>query len=196
MRVKTAAIIAALTVWLSACSVLPKPAPPPKRHDFGPPPTARRAQSPLPGRVQLAGVNAASWLNGTAIYYRRLNAAPTRLRRYALNEWLVPPAELIAARLDGAFDRVNAKAPNPPRYRLDLRLVALEQIFSDPRQAHEFLRVEAALGGGGVSAHKVFTVTRKTSPTIGGAVKGTAAAVDRLAAKLIGWIRARTARQR
>jgi hypothetical protein len=192
MRLKTA-IIVMLTVWLSACGILPKPAPPPKRHDFGLPPSVHRAQSPLPGRVQLAGVSAASWLNGTAIYYRRLDVDPTRLRRYALNEWLVPPAELISTRIGDALDRVNAKASNAARYRLALHLVALEQIFSNPNQAREILRVDATLSGSALSAHKLLTVKQKTSPTIDGAVKGTAAAVDRLEVKLIGWIRTQTA---
>jgi ABC-type uncharacterized transport system auxiliary subunit len=193
MTIKLALIIA-LMVWLSACSILPKPAPPPQRHDLGPPPAMHQGRSPLPGRVRLSGVSAASWLNGTAIYYRRLDADPTRLRHYALNEWLVPPAQLIAARLNDALDRVNAKAPNAAQYQLTLHLEALEQIFSDPHHAAVVLRVEANLGGGAQPAHKLLTIKRKTAPTIDGAVKGTAAAVDQLTAKLIGWVRARMAR--
>jgi ABC-type uncharacterized transport system auxiliary subunit len=188
-------MIAMLTIWLGACSMLPKPAAPPTRHDLGPPAAAQRARSQLPGRVRLTDVSAASWLSDAAIYYRRLDADSSRLRRYARNEWLAPPAELIAARLGNAFDQANAKAPNAVRYRLDLHLVALEQNFSNSHQAHEVLRVEAALGGGALSAHKLFTIKRKTSPTIAGAVKGTVAAVNRLAAKLIGWVRTQTARQ-
>jgi hypothetical protein len=38
------------------------------------------------------------------------------------------------------------------------------------------------------------TIKRKTAPTISGDVKGTAAAVDQLSAKLISWIRAQMAR--
>ncbi len=194
MTIKLAPIIA-LMVWLSACSILPKPAPPPHRHDLGPPPAVQQARSPLPGRVRLTGVSAASWLDGTAIYYRRLDADPTRLRHYALNEWLVPPAQLIATRLNDALDRVNAKAPNAAQYQLALHLEALEQIFSDPHHAAILLRVAATLSGGGAQPiQKVLTIKRKTVPTIDGAVKGTAAAVDQLTTKLIGWARARMAR--
>jgi hypothetical protein len=153
-----------------------------------------QARSPLPGSVRLTGVSAASWLDGTAIYYRRLDADPTRLRHYALNEWLVPPAQLIATRLNEALDQVNAKAPNAAQYQLTLHLETLEQIFSDPHHAAVLLRVEATLGGGAQPAHKLLTIKRKTAPTIGGAVKGAAAAVNQLTIKLIGWIRTRMAR--
>lgn len=171
---------------LVACSILPKPAPPPALHDFGPA-TSAPAVTVVPAD---ATVSAPSWLDDTEIYYRLLYNDPTQLRVYADNRWLAPPAQLLQARLRAAF--ANGRAS----YRLQVRLLDFEQIFETAQSAHISLRVLAELQDlpdGKTAAQQLFTVNVPVSPDVQGAVSGDAQAANELITQLTQWFRTQLA---
>lgn len=173
---------------LAACSILPKPPPSPALHDFGPPASAPGTAAPVE-----ASVSAPAWLDDTAIYYRLLYSDSTQLRAYADNRWLAPPAQLLQARLRGAF------ANGSPHYRLEVQLLDFEQIFDSAQSAHISLRVQASLRdmtNGTAVGEQMFTVTLPTSPDVQGGISGDARAADELIAQLVEWARVQLAGQR
>lgn len=165
---------------LAACSILPKPAPSPALHDFGLPASTAAAAIPVE-----ASVSAPAWLDDTAIYYRLMHSDPTQLCAYADHRWLAPPAQLLQARLRGAF------ANGSPHYRLEVRLLDFEQIFDTAQSAHISLRAQASLrdlSNGTTVGEQMFTVTQSTSPDVQGAVSGDAQAANELLARLEQWV--------
>ncbi|MDE2460810.1 MAG: membrane integrity-associated transporter subunit PqiC [Gammaproteobacteria bacterium] len=165
---------------LAACSILPKPAPPPVLHDFGPPASAPAAAVPVE-----VSVSAPLWLDDTAIYYRLMYSDPTQLRAYADHRWLAPPAQLLQARLRGAF------ANRSPHYRLEVQLLDFEQVFDTAQSAHISLRAQASLrdlSSGTAIGERMFAVTQSTSPDVQGAVSGDAQAANELLARLEQWV--------
>lgn len=175
-------LIAAL---LAGCSILPKPAPSPALHDFGPP-----ASAPAAAVSVEASVSAPGWLDDTAIYYRLMYTDPTQLRSYADNRWLAPPAALLQARLRGIF------ANGSPHYRLEVQLLDFEQVFDSAQSAHISLRAQASLrdmSNGTTVGEQIFTVTQSTSPDVQGAVSGDAQAANELLARLVQWVHAQLA---
>lgn len=175
-----------VAVLLAACSILPKPGTPPALHDFGP-----ATNTPAAGVVPAeATVNAPAWLDDTAIYYRLLYSDPTQLRAYADNHWLAPPAQLLQARLRGAF------ANGSPHYRLEVQLLDFEQIFDTAQSAHVSLRAVAelqSLASGATVAQHLFVVSAPASPDVQGAVSGGARAADELITQLTQWTRTQLA---
>lgn len=177
------------TLLLAGCgSLLPKPAPLPALHDFGPPPAAVPAAL---GVLVTTDVTAPAWLDGTEIHYRLNHADATRLRAYADNRWVAPPAELLQARLRVEFGNaaINAGAPV---YRLSVRLLDLEQVFLQTQSAETRLRVVAELQNastGTVIARRVFDLTQVADPDVGGAVQGASRAAQALIADLVQWVR-------
>lgn len=170
---------------LAACSILPTPPPSPALHDFGPPASVPTAAVPVE-----AGVSAPAWLDDTAIYYRLMYADPTQLRAYADNRWLAPPAQLLQARLRGAFANGSAHC------RLEVRLLDFEQVFDSAQSAHISLRAQASLrdlSNGTTVSEQMFTVTQSTSPDVQGAVSGDAQAANALLARLEQWVHAQLA---
>ena len=166
---------------LAACSILPKPAPSPALHDFGPPASVPAAAVPVE-----ASVSAPAWLDDTAIYYRLMYSDPTQLRAYADNRWLAPPAELLQTRLHAEFANGNA------HYRLHVQLLDFEQVFDSAQSAHISLRAQASLldlSKGTTVGERMFTVTQSTSPDVQGAVSGDAQAADELITQLTQWTR-------
>lgn len=170
-----------VVVLLAACSILPKPVPPPALHDFGPPPNAPAVTG---GPIQVS-VSAPAWLDDTAIYYRLLYSDPTQLRTYADNRWLAPPAELLQTRLRAAFANGNA------HYRLQVQLLDFEQVFDTAQTARISLRVLVDLqdlSDGKTVAQQLFTVSVPVSSDVQGAVSGNARAADEFIVELGQWI--------
>lgn len=179
------------TLLLAGCgSLLPKPAPLPALHDFGPP----LAAVPIaPGVLVTTDVTAPAWLDGTEIHYRLDYADATRLRAYADNRWVAPPAELLQARLRAEFGNAAMNAAAPAQaYRLSVRLLDLEQVFLQSQSAETRLRVVAELqnaSSGTVIARRVFDLTQSADPDVGGAVQGASRAAQTLVADLVQWLR-------
>lgn len=180
-------IVTLLTLAGTAgCSgILPEPRPPAGLHDFGPTPAATVR---LPEGYGLGQFNAAPWLENRAIHYRLLYSDPTRLRRYAHNEWLAPPARLLAERLGS-----DASVPGagPPRYRLNATLETFEQRFSAPQTASAVLDLRVRVidtASGRVVAQKRFNHSETTEADVGGAIRGLGRAGERTLEALVDWL--------
>jgi cholesterol transport system auxiliary component len=170
---------------LCACGALPEPPALPALHDFGPPPAARDA--PGASAIVVDAVTAPSWLAGSPIHYRLLYDEPTRLRAYAQNVWVAPPAEMLRQRLQVAFDRSGAQAA--PARRLRVRLLDFEQEFSSPSSAGVRLRALARLHAAddALLAQRLFSVRVATSPDVQGALAGSSQAAEELLAQIVQW---------
>lgn len=182
----------ACSLLLAGCgSLLPKPAPLPALHDFGLP----VAGTPAPADVSITTtVTSPAWLDGSEIYYRLAYADATRVRAYADNRWLAPPAALLQARLQAVFgDIAPGAAGSSGAYRLSVRLLDLEQVFAGPQAASTRLRAVAELqdaASGAMLAQHVFSLRQAGAPDVGGAVQGASAAAEVLIADLVQWVRA------
>ncbi|MGH8278275.1 MAG: ABC-type transport auxiliary lipoprotein family protein [Gammaproteobacteria bacterium] len=177
---------------LGGCSLFPKPAPPPARHDFGVPPM--RAPVTVEFTV-LTNVTAPPWLDDTEIHYRLDYVDATQVRAYADNRWVAPPAVLLESRLLASFGDTDTRVPGPA-YRLSVRLLDFEQEFSAPQAAGTRLRVLAELrdaGNGATVARHVFSVSQSGAPDAQGAVQGAAGAMQTLVGDLQRWVQAHVA---
>lgn len=181
MRLRIAAPPFLIFFALGGCSVLPRPTPPSRYHDFGP--ATAYATTPRVS-VGLAGVEAPAWLNGDAIWYRFLNRDPTRLRAYAENRWIAPPPGLEAEAV-----RERLPAAVRPRYRLQLRVERFEQDFFGLTRADVVVRVRAVLldPGGVVTAERIFALSAPAAPDVGGAADGLSALGERAAQEISAW---------
>ncbi|MGH8398599.1 MAG: ABC-type transport auxiliary lipoprotein family protein [Gammaproteobacteria bacterium] len=176
---------------LAGCSILPQQTSPPALHDFGPPASV----TPL---VQTKGlvdesVTSATSLADTAIHYRLLYDDPTRLRTYADNRWIAPPAELLQTRLQMVFSHTGVSAGPPSdrsRYRLQLEILDFEQIFDTPHSAHVSVHIEARLQdivSGLTLAQHSFIITQVTAADVQGAVQGYANVTAQLLRQVAQW---------
>lgn len=180
----------ALTVMillLAGCNVLPPPAPPPQLHDFG------TAQGHGPGPalpLAVEAVEAPSWLSGSAILYRNLQDSPTRLRRYAQNQWAAPPAELLQAGLEARLAARNSSAAHvDPRYALRVVLLRFEQVL-DGGEGEARIEAEAQVWERDTHrliARHLFTESRSVSADIGGALNGMGEVARQAQAAILDW---------
>ncbi|MDE2149234.1 MAG: membrane integrity-associated transporter subunit PqiC [Gammaproteobacteria bacterium] len=166
---------------LSACSLAPPHAQSPQYHDFGPP-VAARAQTGA--SVGLREVTAPAWLDSGAIHYRLLADDPTRLRAYARQRWIAPPAELLAQNL-----REQLPAEGRPRYWLQLRLARFEQDFDGTAQSHAVIEVQALLldADGAVRASRNFRFSAESPPNVDGAIAGLSALANQASQAIAAW---------
>jgi cholesterol transport system auxiliary component len=193
MRRLRLGLTASCAAWcLCACGLLPQPPAPLALHDFGPQ-AATVAAAPPTRRVEVEAVHSPSWLANAQIHYRWLHDEPTRLRAYAQNEWVAPPAQLLTARLRLAFDSPDFASASPggrPAYRLDVDLLDFEQVFDTTRSARVTLSAVVSLRdgpGGRVFGPRRFDLSTASPPNVRGAVTASAAAVDELVAAIVRW---------
>ena len=181
MQLRITALSLLVVFTLGGCSVLPRPTPSPRYHDFGPvvpPPATFRAS------IDIEGVTAPTWLERDAIWYRFLDHDPTRLRAYAENRWIAPPGTLIAQAVrDRLLDHGS------PRYRLRLRLTRFEQDFPSLTRATVVVRIRATLldRAGRVWAQKWFQLSAPTTPDVSGAVNGLSTLGEQSAKEITAW---------
>lgn len=171
-----AAILALL--FVSGCSLLPEPPPPPARHDFGP---MRADASPAPWSE--AEVTAPEWLQDSALHYRLLYANPTEIRAYTRDSWVAPPPVLLANRLNAG--------PRGGARRLTIHLRNFEQVFDRPGHSHVVMQFRAGLGpraGGAPVAERDFRF-EMTTPTgdAAGAFNQYPALIEKAMAALRDW---------
>jgi cholesterol transport system auxiliary component len=136
-------------------------------------------------------VQAASWLNGPAMYFRLAYAQPLRRQSYAESRWVAPPAELLERFLKrrivfGQSDVTGAGC------RLQLVLDELEQRYDDPQSSTQVLEVRALLKlvrGTEIVSKRVFLIEKPTSTaTAGGGVAATRDSVLALGDDLEAWL--------
>ncbi|MDP2810156.1 MAG: ABC-type transport auxiliary lipoprotein family protein [Rhodocyclaceae bacterium] len=140
-----------------------------------------------PSSLALDGVDiqAPSWLAGTAMQYRQLNADPHRRLAYAESRWAAPPAELIERAL-------SRNTPGAAGCRLSIELDELIQVFESPQASHVLLEARAAL----LAPRSRIAIARKSfaisQPAAGadsrGGAAATSAAVRQLGDALNAWL--------
>lgn len=175
------AVLVLAALLLGGCAgLISEPREPDHLHDLGPV-DERRADAPA---LRIERIHAPTWLDTDRIYYRQMEADPTRLRHYAQNRWIATPAELIGERLSTAF-------PDPgERGGLTLRgeLVTFEQRFEDEDTSEAVLRMRAVLARDGRTLDQRSFAFREPARTgVSGAVSAFARAAEDLEAALAEW---------
>jgi cholesterol transport system auxiliary component len=162
------------------CGVALERAAQPALHDFGP---SARDHKPGPGRWSAVSVDAPQWLQDPRIQYRLLYANRTQVRFYALDRWLAPPPELLAQRL--------STAGGGGRYRLEIQLQRLEQVFDRPGNSHVVMAFRAKVWtpeANRSSVERVFRLRQAArTPDAAGAVEAFSGVVDRAIGMLCDW---------
>lgn len=203
MRAK--AIFPLIFLALTGCGAL-QPGQRPLVYDFGPgalAPVSANRMADLPA-LALAGVQAVSALDNTAVWYRLAYSDAQQLRPYAYARWSMAPAELLRQRLRDQLGQRRAVL-NPAdgvlatRQPLTLRveLEEFSQIFDTAATSVGLVRVRATLGqaGPGVGsserlvAQRSFVVQRP-SPSLDapGGVRALTAAADAVIQDIDQWV--------
>lgn len=141
-----------LPLLLAACTgtLLPKPAAPPARFALDAGPAASTAAAPRPAALNAPSLTvepprAAPGYDSRRMLYQR---RPQQLEAFAFNEWVEPPAQMLAPMLvlalqgSGAFGAVlQAPSAVTTGWRLETELVRLHQDFGQrPSQVRLSLR--------------------------------------------------------
>lgn len=183
-----------LMMTLSGCTLLPEQPPPPMHHDFGP---LSQSQHELvaaaPVGLRLASVQAPIWLDTTEIHYRLLHDDPTRLRAYAQNRWIAPPAALLEQRWREALARFgpNIRTDGTPIYQLDIVVDRFEQVFDSTHSAYAVIGLRAVLmrsNHTGPVVERHFTVRRACDPQVQGAINALAMLADSTLEDVLRWV--------
>jgi cholesterol transport system auxiliary component len=183
--------------------------PRPVVYDFGPgaalaPPGINSPTSgPALVPIALAGVQAASALDTTAVLYRLAYSDAQQLRPYALARWSMPPAELVQQRLReqlgqrravlNPMDGVTAAAP-ALTLTLRLELDEFSQLFEAADKSTGLLRLRATLAQTTATGETLLTqrsfVAQRPSPSAdaAGGVKALAAATDAAVGEIELWV--------
>lgn len=170
---------------LSGCTLLPEQPPLSKRHDFGPPPLPQQKRV-TPVGLLLIDVQMPAWLETTEIQYRLLYDDPTRLRAYAQNQWIAPPAALLEQRWREALSGDTAVS----LYRLEAALDRFEQVFDAPDSAYAVIGLRAVLvrpDQSAVVAERRFTIRRACPPHVQGAIDALASLADSTLEDVLRW---------
>ncbi len=192
---------------LAGCGVLHTP-PRPVVYDFGPgavvaPPSTNSptTSAPVLAPIALAGVQAASALDTTAVLYRLTYSDAQQLRPYALARWSMPPAELVQQRLReqlgqrrAVLNPMDGVASAAPALTLRLELDEFSQLFEAPDKSTGLLRLRATLAqttatGETLLAQRSFVAQRPSpSADAAGGVKALAAATDAAVGEIELWV--------
>jgi ABC-type uncharacterized transport system auxiliary subunit len=158
-------------------------------HDFGPSATRLADAGGLAGFA--LEVRAPLWFDSLGIGYRLLYADPSRLRDYTRARWAGPPAQLVQQRLMQELPLVphgQAKARCVLRVEID----EFSQLFSSPEQSRGVLQGRLVVldrARGKVDGRDLSIEKPAPSADSNGAVRALTAAVDALAAEIVGWER-------
>lgn len=188
-----------LAVTVSGCTLFPESAPRPQQHDLGPPPEVATEVRELTAKVRLGAVQSPPWLRASAVHYRREDIDATGVHAYSRRQWVAPPPQLLAHRLEQQLAPVLAGARQDARWQLDLRLERFEQVFVSETRADVVVRARATLAdlsAPGQHWQQVFEIRESAPGADGsGAVQGLAEASDSLVEALVAWLVAVSADQ-
>lgn len=204
--IRTAALLAALVLSLTACTAGLQPVRP-AVYDFGPGLLRSAAATPAPqpsaSRLIIGAIEAAAALDSTTVQYRLAYADALQLKPYAKARWSMAPAELIRqrllAQLGQHYTLLNPgegglpDASGPSTLRVDLE--EFSQLFQAPEQSIGLLRlrvtlVQARSKGPARVAQRSITVQRPApSADASGGVQALAAAADAAVLEIDEWLR-------
>jgi cholesterol transport system auxiliary component len=169
---------------LAACGVGPKPQPAVGTYDFGLPSYAtgqgaRKLALKSLGQIEVA---APRWLDSANLYYRLAYADAAQPRAYTQTKWVMPPANLVEARLKeravAGGTVVGASGP-----LLKIEIDEFSQVFTAAQASKGVLRARATLvGAPGSVKQKAFVFEEPATSADG---PGGAAALSRASDSLV-----------
>jgi cholesterol transport system auxiliary component len=153
---------------------------------------------PVP--VLVSRVEAAPWLDGSAILYRLAFVDDARPQPYRDSRWIAPPASLLTerlrARIAGADQGTVRYFPETgwTGYVARLQLEEFSQVFDSAATSHVVVRIRASVldyGPDSLIAQRTFNIERRTAtPDAEGAVRAFTAASDSLIDSFLDWLAA------
>lgn len=175
-----------------------------QRYDFGvaalpKEAAASHAAAPLKATLRVARMEAPPWLQGRRLYYELAYAKPPRIAAYAYSEWIGPAPRLLERLLRGRLDAsgtwrsvIAADVDAPADAVLELRLLALRQVFTSATSSYAEIRIGATLvdaGGAGTIAQRELQVRAVApSPDAAGGVTAFRRAAGQLSTELNRWL--------
>lgn len=169
---------------LAACGVGPKPQPPVGTYDFGLPSyaTGRDARKLALKNLGQIEVAAPRWLDSANLYYRLAYADAAQPRAYTQTKWVMPPANLVEARLkERAVAGGTLVGASGPLLRIEID--EFSQVFTAAQASKGVLRARATLVGAPGNVKQKAFVFEETATSADG--PGGAAALSRASDSLV-----------
>ena len=201
---RASALVLALMLTLSGCTLPKSSSSRPAIYDFGPgaltAPAASSAARLTP--LAVADIETNSALDSPAVLYRLVYDDTQQLRPYAQARWSMPPAQLVRQRLREQLGRHRALlnagdgglvgTASPLTLRLELE--EFSQLFESPASSAGLLRLRATLvqpspGGEKLVAQRNIVVQRPApTPDAPGGVRALTAATDAAVQEIEAWL--------
>jgi cholesterol transport system auxiliary component len=193
------AALAAVVLSLAGCATS---RPLPKQFDLGDFDALGIRASIVAANLTVADVSQPSWMRTRDMFYRLDYVSPPRPQRYAINQWVASPGELVTLRLRQIVQAVNAGFTLPTSsasgdYLLQSSLDEFTQAFAAPADSQCIVQLRALLWrtDGRIAGQRVFRVeTAAPTPDAGGAALCLAAAVNRVSDEIVQWLSVVTVR--
>lgn len=186
---------------LAACSLQRPHLSTSSLYDLGP---ARAATGRMPPaiNVSIAEINAAAWLDNSAIFYRLLYANDLQPRAYSQNRWIMPPMHLLEQRLKARIAQAGGIASSASEGAVNLPMVRIEaddfsQVFTAPDKSRAEIALRVSLlNGRTLIAQKSFHAEAPApSNDAGGGVRALATASDAIIDDIINWLATQTVKR-
>jgi cholesterol transport system auxiliary component len=193
------AALGTVLLCLAACMTS---RPSPRQFDLGSfDALGKRASIPATNLI-VTEVSEPSWMRTRDMFYRLEYASPPRPQRYALNQWVATPAELVTLRLRQSVQAANtgftlSTFSVSGNYQLDSSLDEFIQAFTSPADSQCVVQLRTSLRAtdGRIVGQRVFRVELPApSADASGAALCLASAVNRLTDDTVQWLGVVTAK--
>jgi cholesterol transport system auxiliary component len=169
---------------------------PPRQFDLGDFDALGNRPHMLATNVIVADMSQPSWMRTRDMFYRLDYASPPRPQRYAINQWVATPAELVTLRLRQTVQAANTGFTLPTSgpsgaYLLESTLDEFTQAFTTPVYSQCVVQLRALLRRteGQLVGQRVFRLEMPAlSADASGAALCLASAVNRLSDEMVQWL--------
>jgi cholesterol transport system auxiliary component len=193
------AACATVLLCLAGCAAS-RPAP--RQFDLGDFDALGKRANIVATNLIVAEVSQPSWMRTRDMFYRLDYESPPRPQRYAINQWLATPGELVTLRLRQAVQAVNAGFTLPTSgvsgdYLLESSLDEFTQAFATPAESRCIVQLRTSLRrtAGVMVGQRVFRVEIPApSADASGAALCLASAVNRVSDQIVQWLSVVTVR--
>jgi cholesterol transport system auxiliary component len=176
--------------------------PPPRQFDLGDFDALGNRTPVVATNLIVADVSQPSWMRTRDMFYRLDYAPPPRPQRYAINQWVATPGELVSLRLRQTVQAVNAGFTLPSSsvagdYVLNSSLDEFTQAFTTLADSQCIVQLRASLRrtDGRIVGQRVFRAEMPApTPDAAGAALCLAAAVNRVSDEIVQWLSVVTVR--
>jgi cholesterol transport system auxiliary component len=180
----------------SGCAAVQQQSASPLLFDLGvlPPPQNTAATGALPP-LRIAEIDAPSWLDTGAMYYRLNYANNQQPLPYTASRWSMPPAQLFGQRLKARIGRAGGAVLSASDSVTDVPVLRIEvddftQIFNDPQQSIGRINARASvLDDRRLVAYRNFTrEVPASTPDASGGARALADATDAIISDMMNWL--------